>query len=448
MTENHGERAQRALQNSDVPEALVHARASLAAGEAGAHRLMAIVLPFANRSDEALTHARLAVIEDAAIAMDFARLAALLQAAGKNEEAVSNFRRATELEPHSAILWNELGVALSDVNLEDAENALQKAIYLAPEMAEIHNNLGNILKARGAPEKALKCYETALERKPDYWEARGNLGVVHQVLGQADASIRCFEAILKVRPKEAQTWTHYGAALAMKGELEASETAHRRSISLEPALPDAYNNLAIVLKDQGRLDEACEAYRHVITLDPDDSDAHSNYLMCLCYDYSVGASEMVAAHQEWARQFTPTQQNSFDGAEAHPGKILTIGYVSPDFRSHPVASFLDCLFEAHNRDNFRIICYSDVAAPDDFTARIRGRADLWRIGKGLDDDQLRAQIIGDGVDILIDLAGHTANNRLRVFAGREAPVQISWLGYGATTGLDAMDYVLSDERTD
>jgi protein O-GlcNAc transferase len=448
VTDSHATLAQQALQRRDTQAALLHARASLAAGEANAHRLLATVLPYTGGVDEALTHARHAVAEEDANAMDFARLASLLFATGATSDSIGHFRCAIEREPKSAVFWNELGVALSGVDVDESEQALRRAVGLAPKIAEIHNNLGNVLKKKGAPDEALECYQTALNLNPEYWDALGNMAVVQQSTGQPDAAIACFIKLLEVQPEHARYWTHYGAALAMKGQLGAAETAHRKALSINPELADAHNNLAIVLKDQGRLTEARDVYNKVIELAPEDAGAHSNLLMCFCYDGDVDALEMVAAHREWAQRHTPDTSSKITVDNANPGKTLTIGYVSPDFRNHSVASFVGGLLESYDTDGFRVICYSDVAAPDDTTAQMQGSASGWRNVVGLNDVQLNELIRRDNVDILVDLAGHTANNRLRVFAQRAAPIQISWLGYGATTGVAAMDYVLSDEWTD
>jgi protein O-GlcNAc transferase len=264
-------------------------------------------------------------------------------------------------------------VALSGVDVDESEQALRRAVGLAPEIAEIHNNLGNVLKEKGAPGEALACYQTALELNPEYWDALGNMGVVWQSLGQPDTAIACFRKLLKVQPEQPRYWTHYGAALAMKGKLEAAESAHRKVLSVDPDLADAHNNLAIVLKDQGRLKEARDAYNKVIALAPDDAGAHSNLLMCLCYDGAVEASEMVEAHRDWACRHAPDTPAKIAVDNSDPAKILTIGYVSPDFRSHSVASFLDGLLAAHDQEGFRVICYSDVSAPDNITAQMQDR---------------------------------------------------------------------------
>jgi protein O-GlcNAc transferase len=448
MSENHGRLAQAAMQSGDPAGAVEHARKSLAAGETGAHRLLAFVLSQAGELAEATVHARIATLGGDKTALDFARLGSILSAIGDVEGAIENFNQAIEREPESAVLWNELGVALAPVRPEDAEIALRRALNHGPNIAEIHNNLGNVLKTNGDVAGAVACYQAALARKPDYWDAKGNLGVGLQLMGRAAAAVECFEAVLAARPEDARSWTHYGAALAILGRLGDSETAHRRALALAPDLADAHNNLAIVLKDQGRLDDAQDSYQRVLSLTPEDKGAHSNLLMCLCYDAEITAAEMVAAHQAWSPKETPEPAVVYLPDNTDPENTLTIGYVSPDFREHSVASFLETVFAHHDAAQVRIICYSDAAAPDGMTTRLQASVDIWRNVAGLNDDALHEQILQDGVDILIDLAGHTANNRLPVFTRRAAPVQITWLGYGATTGIPAMDYVLSDDWVD
>ncbi|MBT5107880.1 MAG: tetratricopeptide repeat protein [Rhodospirillaceae bacterium] len=448
MTESQAARAKAAMQSGDVDGAVNYAREALAAGENGAHRLLALILPLAGHLAEAETHARIATLGGNVEAMDFARLASILSATGDVDGAKENFKRAVEREPTSAVFWNELGVALAPVHQEEAEDALRHAIECGPDIAEIHNNLGNILKAKGDFPGAIASYRAALDLNPDYGDATGNLGVALHLSGRSAEAIDCFQAALKAQPDDARCWTLYGAALALQGQLGAAETAHRRALTLAPVMADAHNNLAIVLKDQGRLDEARESYGRVLSLSPEDAGAHSNLLMCLCYDAGIDAVEMVAAHREWSNRHAPetpvvTFPNSPD-----PDKILRVGYVSPDFREHSVASFLDTVFAHHDARRVRGFFYSDAAAPDAMTEKLRLHASVWRDVASLNDAKLRDLIIQDEVDVLVDLAGHTANNRLPVFARRAAPIQISWLGYGATTGIPAMDYVLSDEWVD
>jgi protein O-GlcNAc transferase len=191
------------------------------------------------------------------------------------------------------------------------------------------------------------------------------------------------------------------------------------------------------------------AYRKAVSIRPDHARTLSNLLFCLNYDDKLTNAELLAAHREWDERYghevpRPTSYAN----ERAPGRRLKIGYVSPDFRAHSVAYFLEPLLKAHDHQAVEVFCYAEVARADRVTEYLRGFADHWLITVGLSDDELTERIRGDGIDILVDVAGHTADNRLRVFARKPAPVQATWLGYPNTTGLSAIDYRIVDAVTD
>ena len=392
-------------------------------------------------------HASAALRDDPADAMLRARLGSIELALGRIDDAVANLKLAVEASPEVGVLWNEYGVALATAGAaREAEIALRRALALVPEIPQIHNNFGNVLRGRGAYREAVVSYRVALERRPDYAEARGNMGVALQEAGDAEAAIACFEAVLESEPNDGATWTHLGAAMAAQGRLVEAEAAHRKAIALRPGSPDAFNNLGIVLKDQGQLVAAREAYKAALERDPADAGAHSNLLMCLCYDPAISADDTIALHREWAVRHAPARPvEPFDQHDEGP---LRIGYISPDFRDHSVAYFVESVFANHDAGRVSLHAYSDVSEADATTERLRGHVAHWRDFHGLDDGTLYRRIRDDRIQVLVDLAGHTANNRLPVFARRAAPVQVTWLGYGMTTGMPQMDYQLSDDWVD
>ncbi len=397
--------------------------------------------------EAAAEFASAALAEDPANAVLQARLGSIQMTLGRLDEAVQNLRYAAEAAPDLGIVWNEYGVALARAGAsQDAERALRRALSLSPEIPQIHNNYGNMLRERGDYAHAIASYRAALERKPDYLEARGNLGVALQEAGDVAAAVACFETVLEANADDGAAWTHLGAAFAAQGRLVEAEEAHRKAIVLRPDSPDGYNNLGIVLKDQGRLDAARDAYQAALDRDPEDAGVHSNLLMCLCYDSSVDASETITMHRAWAARHAPERTTEpFDLEEEG---TLRVGYLSPDFRDHSVAFFVDSLFANHTADRISLHCYSDVAEPDATTARLRNHVPCWHDVYQDDGETLYRRIRDDGIQVLVDLAGHTANNRLPVFARCAAPVQVTWLGYGMTTGMPQMDYLLSDGWVD
>ena len=199
---------------------------------------------------------------------------------------------------------------------------------------------------------------------------------------------------------------------------------------------------------QVRHSEAETCYRQALAIKPDYPTGHGNLLFALNYRTDLPAAAIFAEYQAWDRQHAlplapKAQSNSLDNT---PHRRLRIGYVSPDFRQHAVALFAEPLLAAHDRTYFEIYCYAEVAVPDATTERFRSLADHWCCTVGTSDAELADIIRRDRIDILIDLAGHSAGNRLLTFARKPAPVQVTYLlGHGYTSGLSAMDAFLADD---
>jgi protein O-GlcNAc transferase len=231
-------------------------------------------------------------------------------------------------------------------------------------------------------------------------------------------------------------------------QLHQAEEAYRRALQLAPSTPELHNNLGSVLKEQGRIDEARTAFERAIALRPDYASAHSNLLFTLQYTPGQTLAGLHVAHKLWSRQqckgIRSKDVANFPRKEAGP---IVVGIVSPDLYAHPVGVFLLPWLENHDRSAFRLIAYADRQTDDPIARRIRFAVDKWRVIAGYDEEAVAKLVVADQIDILIDLAGHTAGNRLKMFARRVAPLQVSWLGYSATTGVPAMDAVLMDAYT-
>ncbi|MBY0431662.1 MAG: hypothetical protein K2Q10_10725, partial [Rhodospirillales bacterium] len=210
-------------------------------------------------------------------------------------------------------------------------------------------------------------------------------------------------------------------------------------------------DLGAVLAYQGRADEAVACFRRVLAFDPGNALAHANLLMCLNYLPGLSGRAVREAHEDWARgQAEPLRAGwQPHGNNRDPGRRLRLGYVSADFGRHPVGFFLARVLPAHDREAVEVFCYSCRAAEeeDDLSRRLAGDAGHWRRVGDLDDDALAERVREDGIDILVDLAGHSAGHRLGLFARKPAPVQVSWLGYFATTGMSAFDATIMDADT-
>ena len=259
--------------------------------------------------------------------------------------------------------------------------------------------------------EALQCFERAIAIKPDYAEAHNQLGNTLQALTRYDEAIQRFEIALAIKPDFA----------------------------------GAHYNLGNALLGLGRLIDAVACYRKALSLKPDYAEAHSNMLFCLNYHPDLSAAEIFAEYRHWNdRHARPLMGTVAHTNNRDPERRLKIGYVSPDLRRHSTRHFIEPLLAHHDKAHVEVYAYAEVAKEDEISARFKGHVDHWRRTVGLSDADMAGLIRADGIDILVDLAGHTGGNRLKVFVLKPAPIQVSWLGYGYTTGLETMDYFLAD----
>jgi predicted O-linked N-acetylglucosamine transferase (SPINDLY family) len=368
---------------------------------------------------------------------------------GRLDEAVASYRRTLQLNGNLAQVHNNLGSALhAQGHIAAAGDAYQRALQLNPNLAEAQNNLGNIFKLQGRPDDAVACYRRALDLQPNYAEALNNLGTVMLARGPGADAIACFRRALLLKPDFAYAHSNLGNALHAQGQLTEAKMCHRRALQLTPDLAEAHTNLANALKDLGRLDEAVAEYRRALQLKPDLIAAHSDLLQALHYQAGVTLSELEDAHAEYERQHAaPLRPTSRPHAINYdPDRRLRLGFVSADLRRHPVGYFTIPFVENLARDQAELVCYYDCPVADEVTARFRAASATWHLVFGWTDERLAEQVRADGIDILFDLAGHTAHNRLLVFARKPAPLQMTWCGYSGTTGLTAIDFILADRR--
>jgi predicted O-linked N-acetylglucosamine transferase (SPINDLY family) len=295
----------------------------------------------------------------------------------------------------------------------------------------------------------LQPTQSAAQLMPGEASAHYNLGKTLNELqrhAEAEASLR-----LALRLDSQLTPAHYQLGLSLHAQGQATEAEHRyrTALLLDPDDAQAHNNLGITLNDQSRRDEAEGCFRRALQLDPAFEDACSNLLFVLNYHPDQSAEDIYQAYADYERQFAAPLRREWPRLEraAAAGRRLRIGYVSPDFRQHSARHFLEPLLERHDRTRFEIFAYAELAREDAVTQRYRGHCDHFILTRGMSDEALAARIRADAIDVLVDVAGHTSGNRLLTFARKPAPVSLSWMGYGYTTGLKAIDYLLTDEAS-
>ncbi len=372
----------------------------------------------------------------------------ILSHLGRPVEAEASFRRALALQPDFVHALNNLGSTLKHMNrLGEAEAAFRRAIKLQPNSAETLNSLGTTLSGLGRFGDAESCFRRALALQPDYAEALSNLGTTLNEQGRADEAETCFRRALALRPDSAYAHNNLGNALRALRRLGEAEICFRRALALMPDLTYAHSNLGTVLIDMGRLEEAEVSLRSALALEPNFADAFSNLLFAMNYrsNTSVAALDEARRYGQRVDAMASKRYTSWL-ADEHP-RHLRVGMVSGDMRNHPVGYFLETVLREINPEKIELIAYSTNPEQDQFTDRLRTHFAAWKPLAGLSDTAAAELIHADGVHILLDLSGHTTHQRLPMFAYKPAPVQASWLGYFATTGVPAMDYLIADPWT-
>jgi protein O-GlcNAc transferase len=331
---------------------------------------------------------------------------------------------------------------------EEAAAEFRAALALEPNFAEAHHQLGNALKSlRRYPEAAVSLRAAAL-LAPQSGAVWLNLGVACLEIGRADEAIACFRRAVRLEPTRPEAHNILGHALLTQGRCTAAKRCLEEALRLRPGYPAAQDNLGRLLKTQGLAAEALPYHRAALAgaMKP---ETHSNLLYSLHFPAGLSPEEIFAEHRRWAElHAAPLRKEGNPPLAPAAPRRLRVGYVSPDFVHHSVSYFFEPVLTAHDRELFEITCYSEARVPDAVTRRLRERSDRWRDIAGRSDDAVAALVHEDEIDILVDLAGHTARHRLLVFARRPAPVQVTWLGYPDTTGLDAIDYRITEAVSD
>lgn len=327
---------------------------------------------------------------------------------------------------------------------EQARRCYEKILETEPAHLDARYLLGTLFAEQGRYAQAQRHLEAASRLAPGSPYVHNNLGNVLLISGQFDAAEQAFRSALRAAPEMPEPLINLGNLLVKKGALEEAIEVARRAIALRPDQAAAQVTLANALKDQGRVAEAMPHYRRAAELAVGNTVTQSNLLLAMNYDPGVSRADIRRAHCGWGDRFPAP------GARPSPsgGDRLRVGYISPDFCRHPVGYLIEPVLAAHDRSQFEVFVYSDTATADGMTTRLRRHADHWRDLQGLGNDRAAALIAVDRLDVLVELAGHSAANRLAMLSRRLATVQASYLGYPATTGLPSIDFVITDRGLD
>lgn len=424
---------------------------ALQPNHANALRMLGLLARQANRHDAAADLLRRAIAVNPSDVESYNDLAIALSAQGRLEEATAALAQAVRLRPGAAQIHFNLGTLLANRGCDDeAIAAFRQALRLMPAYPSALNNLGNSLRTKGRIDEAIAAYNEALRVDPAFHDACNNLGLTLAQVKRFDEAIAVYRQALQLKPDSAVTHYNFAIAMGSLGRLDEAIAGYFKALELDPAYADAYNNLGNALKDCGRRDEALGCFDRAMALNPRHPPYHSNRLFALqsCPGYDGAA--LYAEHCRWGQRHAEPLKNLIQPHRnvPDPHRRLKIGFLSPDLQWHPVGRFLLPFLERHDRTAFEVSCYADEHRTDEMTRLLTSFCAAWRNISGLSDEQIADRVRADGIDILVDLAGHTARTRLLVFARKPAPVQVTWLGYPNTTGMTAIDYRITDAFAD
>lgn len=401
--------------------------------------------------DDAIAAARQAIALQPNFCEAYNNLGNLLTEQKKFDEAITAYRQAIAQRPSYAEAFYNLGIALTAKGLHaDAADAYRGAVTIKTGYAVAWNNLGNAIRELGRLNEAVEAFDRALALGPNLAQAHNNRGLALAELDRLDDAIASYRKAISLNAQYPEALINLGNAIRGKGEVDQAILLYRQAIVLRPNYADAYTDLGNAFKDQGALDEAIAAYQRAMELAPTDPLSHSNFIFCLHFLPDTTASTLAQEHASWNLKFARPLQKAIapHDNDRNPDRRLRIGYLSPDFRNHPVGRFLLPLLKHHERNAFEIFAYSLSPGVDPITHQLRACTHHWRQMQRYSDPAAAELIRRDGIDILVDLAMHTAGNALRVLARKPAPIQFTHLAYASTTGLEAVDYRFSDPYLD
>ena len=448
------------------------------------HRKLADVSVELNRPEQAIERYGAALLADPANAMAHGGLGNVLFRLGRHQQAEASYRAATGHT--TAIAAHHHGLARSLHALgqtEAAEAAYRHAIEMDPTVAAPMLHYADLLRETRRKEVAIAVYRAALLLEPGNIDSINNLGMALQDDGQLDQALASFQQVLAIAPENPISHNNIAAILNAMGQPEAALASSRRAVKLGPKVSSTHFNLATCLMEAGRLSEALGSFETVVKLEPDNrrahvnigstlvrlgriddaishirtvlkvhpdwNEQHSNLLFNLTHSPNVKAADLFAEHLRYAEQFEAPLRASWPQHSnvRDPERRLRVGIVSADLYNHAVASFITPMLEhlAHS-PCLEMLAYANSFHDDIVSRHLHSLFSIWRQVEKLTHDELAQLIISDKIDILIDLSGHTGFNRLPTFARKPAPLQLTWIGYPGTSGLQAMDFYITDRH--
>jgi protein O-GlcNAc transferase len=370
----------------------------------------------------------------------------VLLARGEHNQAIKHYETALQINPGSVATLVCMGKISSSLGLQDkAEAYYKEAVRLNPDIPGVYYNLGCAQSDQKKYDAALESYRRAIQLNPDYAEAYNKAGNALKELGSIELAMENYRHAIRLKPDFAAVYHNLAILLKEQGKLTTAEKTARQAIQIQPDIVEALVNLGNIHLEQGRVKAAIDDFGEALKISPHRVGVHSSLVSIMRYLPEYAPQQLFDEAQNWALCHAP-HEHQFTSSVNHPDprRRLRVGYVSGDLYRHPVGYFIAPALALHDKSRYEVFCYYNNIRRDDLTERLQQSVDCWRDVVDMSDQELARQIRRDGIDLLIDLAGHTKKNRLLTFALKPAPVQATWLGYYDTTGLGAMDYIIAD----
>ncbi|KAI3987338.1 hypothetical protein MKX01_003088 [Papaver californicum] len=411
--------------------------------------------------DMALSCYEKAALQRPMYAEAYCNMGVIYKNRGNLELAISCYERCLAVSPNFDIAKNNMAIALTDlgtkVKLEGDINQgiayYKKALFYNWHYADAMYNLGVAYGEMMKFDMAIVFYELALHFNPNCAEACNNLGVIYKDRDNLEKAVECYKWALSIKPNFSQSLNNLGVVYTVQGKMDAAAAMIEQAILANPTYAEAYNNLGVLYRDAGNITQAIEAYEQCLQIDPDSRNAGQNRLLAMNYINGGKDDKLFEAHRDWGRRFMRLypQYVTWDNPK-EPERPLVIGYVSPDYFTHSVSYFIEAPLIYHDYSKYKVVVYSAVLKADAKTNRFREKVlkkgGMWRYIYGVDEKKVAVMVREDKIDILVELTGHTANNKLGIMACKPAPIQVTWIGYPNTTGLPTIDYRITDSLAD
>ncbi|MBF0225549.1 MAG: tetratricopeptide repeat protein [Desulfobacterales bacterium] len=389
------------------------------------------------------------MIHNEQLAAYYLQLADLNIANGNISNAIICYKKVISIMPEYADAYNNLGTVYDHIEMfDDALMCYKKATELNTDYDQAFYNIGFLFQKIGNLDDAIFYYKKSIELNPNFIAAYNNLGQSYNYKENFDEAIKCYKKAISLKPDCAEVFLNMGNTLKQKLKFSKAIACYKKAIKIRPNYAEAYINLGNIYKEIGMIKESIDFYRQSLKINPSIYQAGNNILFAMMNEFYT-EEEIYKESTQWWKHNSKDQPKTFKLKNTiEPFKKLKIGYVSPDFCRHSVSFFFLSLMSAHNKKDFEIFCYSNTKKTDEITEQIKSLSDHFKSIVGISDDSASNMIYEDKIDILVDLTGHSAGNRLLIFTQKPAPLQVTWLGYPGTTGIPLIDFRFTDNIAD